>query len=70
MSFAVVDTDVDQGTTQLGLISKIQLGLEKALGAQEAARDFIKKTWAFLQRVEAGGVKLGEGKKSSGRTCA
>ena len=65
MSFVVVDTDVDQSTTQLGLISKIQLGLEKALGRHEAAREFLKKAWGFLQRVEAGGVKIGEAKKSS-----
>jgi hypothetical protein len=65
LSLVVVDTDVDQSTTQLGLISKIQLGLEKALSPHEAGREFIKKTWAFLQRVEAGGIKLGEAKKLS-----
>ena len=65
LSLVVVDTEIDQSTTQLGLISKIQLGLEKALGRQEAARDFLKKTWAFLARLEAGGIKLSEAKKAS-----
>jgi AAA ATPase domain len=36
LSFVVVDTDVDPNTTQLGLIAKIELGLEKFLGRQEA----------------------------------
>ena len=31
LSFVVIDTDVDESTTSLGLISKIKLGLEKAL---------------------------------------
>lgn len=65
ISMVVVDTDIDQSTTQLGLISKIQLGLEKGLGQQEVAREFLKKTWAFLQRVEAGGLKLSEAKRTS-----
>ena len=65
LSFVVVDTDVDQNTTQLGLIAKIELGLEKALGRHEAGRDFIKKAWGFLQRVEAGGLKLSEARKAS-----
>src|SRR5207247_7441322 len=40
LSFLVIDTDVDQNTTQLGLISKIELGLERVLGDHEVARDF------------------------------
>jgi hypothetical protein len=64
-SFVVVDTDIDQNTTQLGLISRIQLGLEKALGPHEAGRAFIKKAWSFIQRFEAGGVKLNEGPRGS-----
>lgn len=64
-SFIVVDTDIDENTTQLGLIAKIQLGLEKALGNQEAGRDFLKKAWGFIQRFEAAGVKLTEARKTS-----
>jgi hypothetical protein len=58
VSFLVVDTDIDEDTTQIGLISKIQLGLERTLAESEAARDFMKKAWTFVQRLEAGGVKL------------
>lgn len=65
LSFIVVDADIDQNTTQLGLVGKIELGFEHALAQQEGGRDFVKKAWGFLQRVEAGGVKLGEAKKES-----
>ncbi len=65
LCLVVVDTEIDQSTTQLGLISKIELGLEKALGRQEAGRDFLKKTWALLQRVEAGGIRLSEAQRAS-----
>lgn len=65
LAFVVIDTDVDQSTTQLGLIAKIERGLEKALSRQEAARDFVKKAWGFVQRVEAGGFKLNEARKVS-----
>ncbi|MGD0790554.1 MAG: ATP-binding protein [Terriglobales bacterium] len=58
VSFLVVDTDVDSNTTQLGLVEKIRLGLDKALGETEKGRDFLKKSWEFLKRVEAGGFKL------------
>jgi AAA+ ATPase superfamily predicted ATPase len=64
-SFIVIDTDLDENTTQLGLMGKIQLGLEKALSEYEAAREFIKKAWGFVQRIEAGGVKLGQAQKES-----
>jgi hypothetical protein len=65
LSFIVIDTDLDQNTTQLGLLGKIELGFEKALGQHEGARDFLKKAWGFLRRVEAGGVKIGEAQKGS-----
>lgn len=58
VSFLVVDTDIDANTTQLGLVRKLELALDNALGKTEAARQFLKKSWEFLQRVEAGGVKL------------
>jgi Cdc6-like AAA superfamily ATPase len=63
LSFVVIDTDVDQYTTQLGLIGKIQLGLEKALEKHEAAREFMKKAWGFIQRIEASGIRIGDAKK-------
>lgn len=58
VSFLVVDTDLDQNTTQLGLVKKIELGLDRALGHTERARQFLRDAWDFLKRVEAGGVKL------------
>ena len=65
LSFLVIDADVDQNTTQLGLIGKIQLGVEKALAKHEAGRDFMRKAWDFIQRVEAGGIKIGAAHKES-----
>src|SRR5687768_8833618 len=38
VSFLVIDTDIDGNTTQLGLIKKLELGLEHALGKTELAR--------------------------------
>lgn len=58
VSFLAIDTDIDSNTTQLGLVKKIELGLNEALGKSEKARDFLKQTWEFLQRVETGALKL------------
>ncbi len=58
VSFLTVDTDLDPNTTQLGLVQKIELGLDRTLGKTEKARDFLKNSWNFLRRVEAGGLKL------------
>lgn len=57
-SFLVVDTDIDENTTQLGLVQKIELAVSQVLGKTEKARTFLRNTWEFLQRVEAGSVKL------------
>jgi hypothetical protein len=58
LAFLVIDTDIDQTTTQLGLVKKIQLGLERALAKTESARNFVKETWDLIKRVEAGGIKV------------
>ena len=55
VSFLAIDTDIDWNTTQLGLVEKIKLALERALGQTEKARDFLTQSWEFLKRVEAGG---------------
>jgi hypothetical protein len=60
VSFLVIETDVDQNTTQLGLVRKIELGLRRELGKTEKAKKWLSTAWEFLQRVEAGGVKLKE----------
>jgi hypothetical protein len=58
LNFLVIHTDLDQTTTQLGLVRKIELGLRKRLEADEKGLSCIRKTWEFLQRLEAGGISL------------
>jgi len=65
MHFLVIDTDIDPSTTQLTLLRKIQLGLERALAATETARSRFKEAWSFLQRFEAAGVKLNPEQRES-----
>jgi hypothetical protein len=57
-NFLVVDTDIDPGTTQTSLLSKITLGLEKSLAGSEKTRAFIHELWGFARRVEAAGVSI------------
>jgi hypothetical protein len=65
MQFLVIDTDIDPSTTQLTLLRKIQLGLERALAETETARSLFKEAWSFLQRFEAAGVKLNPEQRES-----
>ena len=58
LRFLVIDTDIDKNTSQLGLIKKIELGLRNELSESETARGFLSDAWSFLQRIEAGGVKI------------
>ena len=58
VSFLVIETDVDQKTTPLGLVRKIELGLRRELGKTEKAKKWLSNAWEFLQRVEAAGVSL------------
>lgn len=60
LKFLVIQTDIDQATTQLGLVKKIELGLRKAIQANEAALGFFLKTWDFLKHIEVKGAKLKE----------
>ena len=57
-NFLVISTDIEPTTTQIGLIKKIKLGLERQLSRTEAGTDFLKKAWAFLQRLEIGGSRI------------
>jgi AAA ATPase domain len=66
VTFLAIDTDIDSNTTQLGLIKKIELGLDKALGDSEKARDFLKQSWDFVKRIEAGGLKLRPDEQTQG----
>jgi predicted transcriptional regulator len=58
LNLLVVDIDIDTNTSQRGLISRIQLGLEHKLAGTEPARKLFAEVWSFLQRVEAAGVKI------------
>lgn len=49
--YMVLDLDVDNNTTQLGLIRRIKMHLENQLGSTESARNFLKEAWSFLQRI-------------------
>ena len=56
--FLVVDTDIDAATNQITLAKKMEMALSHSLGKNEKARQFLKQTWEFLSRIEAGGIKL------------
>lgn len=60
LRFLVVGSDISPGTTQLGLISRVQRELERQLAKTEAARSFFKGAWELVKRAEVGGVKLRE----------
>jgi hypothetical protein len=49
--YMVLDLDVDNNTTQLGLIQRIKMHLENQLGLTEPARKFLNEAWSFLQRI-------------------
>lgn len=51
LSFLILDLDVNGETTQLGLVQRVELALQKELGKTEPARNFLKDAWSFLQRV-------------------
>ena len=53
-----MDLDIDSSTTDLGLIRRVELGLQRKFAEAERARSFMKTCWEFLQRVEAYGVSL------------
>lgn len=54
--FLVIHTDIEQTTTQLGLVKKIELGLRKELGKYERTRTFLNGAWQFLKKIESVGV--------------
>lgn len=54
----MIDTDIDQRTTQLGLVKKIELGIRKELGKDEPARKFLSDVWEFLKNFEVSGIKF------------
>lgn len=58
MRFLVVDTEIDQGTTQLGLVSKIELGINNVLAQSEKTREFLKGIWSFIKSIETSALKF------------
>lgn len=59
VSFLVVDTDIEKNTTLPGLIAKISFGLDRVLARYEPVREYARKAFEFLTRVEAAGIKVG-----------
>ncbi|MBE9594921.1 MAG: AAA family ATPase [Proteobacteria bacterium] len=51
LKFLVIETDVNKSTTQLDLVKKIELSLNRQLSKTEPGRNFLKDAWAFLKRV-------------------
>ena len=51
LKFLFVDVDIDDTSTQRGLVERIQLALNRQLGSSEPARKFLGEAWEFLQRV-------------------
>ena len=58
LKFLVIDTDIDQKTTQLGLVKKIELNLRKTLESSEPVRKFFTDVWGFLKNIEAAGFSI------------
>ena len=58
MNFLVVFTDIDNSTTQLDLIRRIELKFNRELRDVERIRTFLNEAWSFLQRIEVSGTKI------------
>lgn len=65
MNFLVVELDLDASSTDLGLIRRVDLGLSRELAKTEPARSFLSSGWEFLKRLEALGVRLRDGERST-----
>lgn len=57
-NFLVVPLFINDNTTLEDLARNIKLGIERELGRDEKIISLIKKTWSFLQKFEAAGVKF------------
>jgi hypothetical protein len=58
--FLILNLDLDAGTTQLGLINRIQRHLDHQLGQTEPGREFLQKAWSFIQRIRICDSGIGE----------
>ena len=50
-NFLVLNIDIDPSSTQLGIVKRIKLALDRELGKSEPAKKFLKDSWDFLQRL-------------------
>lgn len=57
-NFVVINTDVDQKTTQFGLVKKIQLGINKQIESTDKFKGVLNKAWEFIKRIEANGFSV------------
>jgi MoxR-like ATPase len=60
LNFLVIELDIDDSSTDIGLIRRINLGLNRELAKTEKAKSFLAGGWDFLTRIEALGVSLKE----------
>ena len=62
LRFLVLHLDIDESTTQSGLLARIESHLDTALGDSEPARKFLKDTWSLMQRIRINdsGLESGE----------
>lgn len=61
-NFCVVEIDINESTTQLGLMKKIELGLDEELSKSEPGKKFLNDTWGFFKNMEFANFKLGDKK--------
>jgi len=61
----VVELDLDSSSTDLGLIRRVELGLNRELSKTEPARSFLSNGWEFLKRLEACGVSLRDDERAT-----
>jgi len=58
VNFLVLELDIEDSTTTLGLIRRVNLALTRELARSEPARSFLATGWDFIRRIEAAGVSL------------
>lgn len=56
--FLIIDVDIDNATTQLGLVERIRLAIDRELGKTEVARAFLTGLWDFIQRIRVKEIGL------------
>lgn len=64
MRFLVIELDLDSSSTDIGLIRRAELALNRELSKTEPARSFLASGWAFVNRIEAFGVSVRDAEKA------